>query len=136
MQTFLPYIDYEKSAKVLDRQRLGKQRVECKQILMACLGITSAWANHPNTRRWIGHEISLCDYAIAICEEWRSRGYKDSLLQWFKEMKEDLCARKCSSPNKPDWLTEEFAASHRQILIEKDPEYYGKIFLSGGLTTL
>lgn len=28
MQTFLPYPDFVESASVLDRQRLGKQRVE------------------------------------------------------------------------------------------------------------
>ena len=28
MQTFLPYSNFKKSAKCLDRQRLGKQRVE------------------------------------------------------------------------------------------------------------
>ena len=33
MQTFLPYADYAASAKVLDRMRLGKQRVETLQIL-------------------------------------------------------------------------------------------------------
>lgn len=33
MQTFLPYPSGRKSAKVLDNRRLGKQRVECLQIL-------------------------------------------------------------------------------------------------------
>jgi hypothetical protein len=35
MQTFLPYPDFAKSAAVLDNKRLGKQRVECLQILTA-----------------------------------------------------------------------------------------------------
>lgn len=35
MQTFLPYPSAERSARVLDNQRLGKQRVECLQILAA-----------------------------------------------------------------------------------------------------
>ena len=30
MQTFLPYNNFYKSAKVLDQKRLGKQRVESK----------------------------------------------------------------------------------------------------------
>ena len=38
MQTFLPYADFPGSAKVLDRKRLGKQRVECCQILNTLLG--------------------------------------------------------------------------------------------------
>lgn len=33
MQTFLPYPSAERSARVLDTKRLGKQRVECLQIL-------------------------------------------------------------------------------------------------------
>ena len=33
MQTFLPYPDFAKSAACLDNRRLGKQRVECLQIL-------------------------------------------------------------------------------------------------------
>lgn len=33
MQTFLPYPDFAESAKVLDNGRLGKQRLEAKQIL-------------------------------------------------------------------------------------------------------
>lgn len=35
MQTFLPYEDFEQTASVLDRQRLGKQRVETLQLLKA-----------------------------------------------------------------------------------------------------
>ena len=37
MQTFLPYPDFERSAKVLDNKRLGKQRVEVLQILNVLL---------------------------------------------------------------------------------------------------
>lgn len=35
MQTFLPFSDFKKSAESLDYRRLGKQRVECLQILAA-----------------------------------------------------------------------------------------------------
>lgn len=38
MQTFLPYKSFVKSAACLDMRRLGKQRVEAKQILMALTG--------------------------------------------------------------------------------------------------
>jgi len=33
MQTFVPYANFSESAKVLDRQRLGKQRVETLQVM-------------------------------------------------------------------------------------------------------
>jgi len=49
VQTFLPYTDFIKSAKCLDYKRLGKQRVEAKQILNILLGETTkaGWTNHP-----------------------------------------------------------------------------------------
>ncbi len=33
MQSFLPYQDFKASAECLDNKRLGKQRVECFQML-------------------------------------------------------------------------------------------------------
>lgn len=47
MQTFLPYPSFVESAKCLDRQRLGKQRVEVLQLLKALLVPGSGWGNHP-----------------------------------------------------------------------------------------
>lgn len=38
MQTFLPYSNFAKSVQSLDRQRLGKQRVETMQIMQAIYG--------------------------------------------------------------------------------------------------
>lgn len=37
MTTFLPYADFTETAKVLDRARLGKQRVETLQIVQSHL---------------------------------------------------------------------------------------------------
>ena len=71
VNTFLPYADFEESAKALDYRRLGKQRVEALQILRANLGMTKGWVNHPAAKMWKGHEITLCKYGIAMCMEWR-----------------------------------------------------------------
>lgn len=51
MQTFIPYTSYDDIANVLDRQRLGKQRVEAYQILKVLYakkrGVEKgAWFNH------------------------------------------------------------------------------------------
>lgn len=122
MQTFLPYPDFVDSAVVLDYKRLGKQRVETKQILQANLGISSGWYNHPATRMWRGYEMALAQYGVAICAEWRSRGYKDTLLTWFRDITltlPDLVL--------PPWLGhEEFHERHRSQLLEKDPDWYGQ----------
>ena len=60
VNTFLPYPDFVKSAKILDYKRLGKQRVEAWQILRALRGETKGWRNHPATNLWRGHEKALC----------------------------------------------------------------------------
>lgn len=53
MQTFLPYPDFKKSAQCLDYQRLGKQRLECKQILQ-----TLALKKYKEYFK----EVWICDY--------------------------------------------------------------------------
>lgn len=122
MNTFLPYPSFSESARVLDRARLGKQRIECKQILRALRGGTHGWANHPAAKMWRGHERALCDYAIAICEEWIARGYKDAQLEWFKNERRSL-----PRTGSPPWLGAlAFHASHRSNLLRKDPEWYGR----------
>ncbi len=52
MQTFLPYPDFKRSAKVLDYRRLGKQRVEALQILKALQVENYGWRNHPIVKMW------------------------------------------------------------------------------------
>ena len=132
MQTFLPHSCFKQTSKVLDRMRLGKQRVESKQLLTALLtgpvvvvnGVAkkTPWYNHPATKMWKGYESALCEYSIQICLEWRSRGYKDSLLPFFEER---------LSPNTtyPSWLGgEEFHLSHRSNLLRKLPSHYGQFW--------
>ena len=80
MQTFLPFPSFEESAASLDYRRLGKQRLEAWQILKALRGEARGWAGHPAVRMWRGHEASLARYGIAVCREWVSRSYADSML--------------------------------------------------------
>lgn len=129
MQTFLPLPSPAESAAVLDNRRLGKQRVEAKQILIA-LGVDvgehrgnpqSRWRNHPAVRMWRGFERSLAHYAIAVCEEWRRRGFRDSLLDQFER------ASRGAVGGTPPWLgVESVHESHRSNLLRKSPEFYGQ----------
>lgn len=120
MQTFLPYPSFADTARVLDYRRLGKQRVEAKQIIMALEGQTKGWVNHPATKMWTGYEVALAAYGFIVCKEWTRRGYKDSLTPFFK-------SRISSSINTPHWLgNQDFHASHRSNLLRKDPVYYGQ----------
>lgn len=123
MQTFLPYADFTATARSLDRQRLGKQRVETKQILNALTKTSGGWVNHPAVRMWRGHRTALAYYGLVICQEWRARGYKDSLLpQFVVEIGEDYV-------DFPDWLhNEDLHRSHQSNLIRKLPTYYANQF--------
>jgi hypothetical protein len=130
MQTFLPYEDFARSASVIDTKRLGKQRVEAKQILIA-LGVnvgdhignaSSRWRHHPAVLMWKGHEDWLATYAVCICREWINRGCRDSLLGQFAD-----AAAMMPIQQYPKWLgVAEFHRSHRSNLLRKYPEHYSR----------
>jgi len=124
MQTFLPFRSYTASAECLDYRRLGKQRVETKQILLALTDPTYGWQHHPAVRMWRGHETALALYGVTICREWRKRGFKDTLLPWF----EDRMTNLTPANSEPSWLTEEFCRSHQSNLLRKDPTHYAQHF--------
>lgn len=120
MQTFLPYPDFTRCAQALDRQRLGKQRVEVVQLLRALAGDTAGWGRHPATLMWRGHERALARYGLAVCREWVARGYRDNCAETIRT----LAARFTWSP-RPRWLGDErLHASHRAALLHKLPEHY------------
>ena len=126
MQTFLPYENFDKSARVLDRQRLGKQRVEVLQILKA-IHTGGGWSNHSATRMWKGYENALIEYGIAICKEWRARGYKDTCLEKISAYREHFKG----ATKLPHWLgNEKLHLSHRSNLLRKNSEYYREHFPS------
>ena len=124
MQTFLPYADFVDSARVLDRSRLGKQRVECKQILTALLD-GRGWIHHPATKMWKGYEFALCVYAISVCTEWTRRGYKDTLQPYFIDRSTESVNP--SGSELPPWFGDErFHSAHRAALLAKDPDHYSQ----------
>ncbi|MFP3464126.1 pyrimidine dimer DNA glycosylase/endonuclease V [Leifsonia sp. SIMBA_070] len=52
VQTFLPYPSFARSVRVLDRARMGKQRVEALQVLRAITVPGYGWRNHPVAKMW------------------------------------------------------------------------------------
>lgn len=124
MQTFLPYPNYIQSARVLDRQRLGKQRVEVLQILRAIHRPNYGWKNHPIVKMWEGYTNSLIIYGVAMCEEFMRRGYNSRVQANMREYYDDTC-----SLIKPPWIgNEAFHLSHQSNLIRKKPEHYSKFW--------
>lgn len=124
MQTFLPYADYACSARALDRARLGKQRIEAYQILRVLLSITKGWSNHPAVRMWRGHERSLACYTLIMCDEWKRRGYNDTVSDKVLELLKLLPPQQSA----PRHFTAAFRLSHQSNLIRKDPVFYGPQF--------
>lgn len=126
MQTFMPYPTYAASAKCLDRQRLGKQRIEARQILSV---LTSdkpnvGWRNHPAVNMWRGYEYQLALYGACICGEWIMRGYMDQQQLVFIEALRTLPY--CSAP---PWMgNADFHKSHKSNLIRKAPEVYQSLW--------
>ena len=121
MQTFLPYANFGDSAAVLDSKRLGKQRVECFQILNILLGLKpfSRWKNHPAVLMWKGYENALKLYYNYIVKEWVRRGYKNTMQLYNIDE---------STVIYPLWLDCTFCISHQSNLLRKNKEHYSKFF--------
>ncbi|MGC9187258.1 MAG: pyrimidine dimer DNA glycosylase/endonuclease V, partial [Fervidicoccaceae archaeon] len=90
MQIFRPYIDWEKSAAFLDDLRLGKQRVEAKQVIrivLRRLGLiddgSRGWWNHPIVLMYFNNGEpyleDLVNYFNATVREWTKRNRRNFL---------------------------------------------------------
>jgi hypothetical protein len=136
VQTFLPYADFERSARALDAKRLGKQRVECIQVLRGLTVPTYGWRHHPAVKMWRGHEEALGRYSFTCCEVWGELGFGDTCAATIGS---ELAAHGVERVRTQDQLAEagalppwlgddEFHLSHRSALVRKDPNFYGPRF--------
>ncbi|GAB3210363.1 MSMEG_6728 family protein [Marinactinospora thermotolerans] len=128
MQTFLPHAGFAASAQVLDDRRLGKQRVETLQILRALVWPEYGWKHHPAVAMWRGFVPALVGYGVAICREWRERGYSDAVLPALLEFTGGRVPEEpelCAGDLMPPWLgAEPLHDSHRSSLLRKDAAHY------------
>ena len=119
MQTFLPYPNYRASAVCLDDKRLGKQRVECKQIINT-LENGGGWHRHPAVLMWAGYVPALKQYANVMIREWEHRGFNNN-MPLYTDMPRHYM--------QPHWLGNEILhATHKRNLIRKDPDHYGQLW--------
>ncbi|SER84073.1 MSMEG_6728 family protein [Lentzea albida] len=137
MQTFLPYPDFAASARVLDRSRLGKQRVETIQVQRGLVVPGYGWRHHPAVKMWTGHEEALVRYGLDVCAEWRLLGFTDSCEA---TMRADLARARgitvvrtqdelAAAGELPGWLgDQDLHLSHQSALVRKDPEHYRRFF--------
>jgi len=149
VQTFLPYPDAKRTARLLDSGRLGKQRVECLQILSVLTGLRApwppgaktgpvedyvprGWTNHPAVRMWRGHVDALVAYTLEICAEWERRGYRDTVAPKVRAIATRHGAAQQvagTSGGRPEWWGRfELHESHRSNLLRKDEQHYRQFF--------
>lgn len=142
MQTFLtdPTEDFTHTASVLDNKRLNKQALEAWQIMMTNLQLDpqgnfrqpKGWYNHPATKMWRGHEITLLRYIKAMTDEWVARGYKTTILDKAQATVERaLDLGLIDSTEHPHWMQDknyyaQIASSHRKALLVKNYEWYSQ----------
>ncbi len=125
MITFLPYSNFDKVAQCLDRQRLGKQRLEALQILNIINDPTKGYQHHPAIKMWRAYPYTLARYGHTMCLQWQQRGYIDNLLPQFNNYLATLPVNQL-----PTWLqsnTHEnrlLITTHRANLLRKDPQFY------------
>lgn len=146
MQTFLPNINFVQSARILDYRRLGKQRLQAKQILQILNGKVSKYFHHPAVLMWTGYEETLAWYHDIVICEWVQRGYNNTMetLRITPEEYSDPEFRLIQVNSKkeyerymhwaafhdciinPHWLTDEFCSYHRATLLYKNPQHYSQ----------
>jgi hypothetical protein len=134
MQTFMPYKDYEKTARSLDNKRLNKQILECYQVLnvLSNPSPTAGWRNHPAVKMWRGHEFALYNYVQIMITEAQSRGIKtdkNSDNIYRLRMQHGFSW----GMGNPSWMSDKQAmkrvtATHKANLFKKEPESYPQFF--------
>ena len=113
----MPLPDFEASLGCLDNRRLGKQRVEARQILNA-LRSGGGWARHPAVLMWRDREPALMLYGNLAIIEWVRRGFHNTMPL----LADAFIPRKLILPFWMGWPA--FHASHRSNLLRKDEPYY------------
>ena len=136
MQTFVPYSDFEASARALDVKRLGKQRVEVIQIVRALTIPGYGWASHPAVLMWKGYEEALGRYGLTMCDVWLELGFGDTCAATIAYDLRLIGIETIRSYGElaeadalPAWLFDpDVHRSHQSSLVRKDPDHYRPLF--------
>lgn len=90
------------------------------QILNGLLGKNkNGWRYHPCSRMWLSYEVALADYMNKMIIEWKTRGFKNTMLLSDLPDKEVVVV--------PRWLgVDKYHSAYRAILLAKNYDYYSK----------
>jgi hypothetical protein len=139
MNILLPLPSFTHSVAVLDRERLGKQRFDCRQVLAALRaerkGGSMTFGGEPVVTLWRGYESALALYYTFCVNEWVSRGYNNTMVTpydlatWQRRPGEDaFLTENVAQIKLPHWLGDgKLHESHRAWLLSSAPDHYRQL---------
>ena len=147
VNTFIVSTNLKKNFKILDRRRLGKQRLECLQIINALEGTSTGYINHSATKAFysenkkeLKNNIKALKIYYNYClREWIKRGYKNSMEFYtiYKDIDKDTYEEYTSYNNRREGIVympwffsyRPFILSHQASLLRKEKDYYKEYFV-------
>lgn len=133
MYTFLPYADFDETARTLLERDL-EQQIMHTVIALDCLHekdaeTVAAWSKHPLMNMWRGYEVQLALYGQAMVTQAQIRGMDvdnySKRLDWHYDtatFPDDFKMEKppwFDDPDKMRWVER----SSRSLLVRRDSRY-------------
>jgi hypothetical protein len=100
--------------KILDKRRLRKQLIECKQILAVYNGTSQSWKNHPIVKSYRPYQKWLTIYTWMLEEFLQEKSDFLMLMNYNKWLKEHA----------PKFHTEAYFNQMKRRLYTKDKAFY------------
>lgn len=133
MQTWITDYNFRISASNLDVKRLNAQISEGIQILASLTGLNDKLinpkedvSNWAQAKLWKGYEQDLMNYLAEHMNEWYSRDYSSEINVSNLDMIMGFTAiYPMFNQIIPKWICPELIITHRSVLIQKEPEFYG-----------
>lgn len=123
MNTFIPDLNFQVCASLLDDKRLFKQAVEAKQIIaILTTGKTKdgrdyplSMKHHPIVKAWEGYEGALCLYYNNMLREIKIRQRVNTTMGFIEVLGE---------LEYPPWINKKVCEMYQAHLIRKDSIHY------------
>lgn len=145
VNTFVVDSDLARNASLLDTKRLGKQRIEAKEIIdilesldRGVIPKKKGWMNHPATKMWYGYTNALKVYYNYILTEFKKRSDHNTMQYYDIDVSLYYVNPYIGNGNFkfpfteysfPPWFAfPPFILAQRASLIRKSPEIYNDIF--------
>lgn len=102
------------TANALDKRRLNKQIIECRQILDAIKGRSQAWKNHPIVLSYKNY-VAWLEYYLECLDNYYKGNIPDA--KYYSRLADQI---------RPEFHTRAYFNKMKQRLYTKDSEYYSR----------